>query len=398
MPDRTTIRYSRNGVCKPFLYAKDTQIHPFPLIFNLKQLFIRDSSATGRNSYWIAVATIVAGLSAGLFAYAFPVVAGAFWPFTDAKAAITPDPIIHDSTLALLTPATNPDPNPDKGASDLAITGGSALLPDDLGTDGASAGGAGAITLYQVRNGDSLSGIADMFNVSVNTILWANDIKDKTIHPGDTLVILPVTGVRYTVKSGGTLADIAKKYDADPEELAIFNGIDVNANLAAGTEIIVPGGEAQSSSSSTTKKPSSGTSVKLGVGTSVVTSGYFKNPLPGGILTQGIHGTNAVDIGAPSGTPIYAAAAGTVIVSKGNGAWNGGYGSYVVITHDNGTQTLYAHMSKDIATVGESITAGDLIGYVGRTGEATGNHLHFEVRGGKNPFGGCALMKACTLK
>ncbi len=251
--------------------------------------------------------------------------------------------------------------------------------------------------MYQVREGDSLSAIADMFQVSVNTILWANDLKSaKDIHPGDKLIILPVTGIRYTVKTGGTLSDIAKKYGADVDELAVFNGIDPSANIAAGTVIIVPGGE-QTAAKPTSTRPASGSKPVSG-GSTVVASGYFKNPVPGGILTQGIHGTNAVDVGAPAGTPIYAAAAGTVIISKGNGAWNGGYGSYVVITHANGTQTLYAHMSRDVAEVGETVAAGDLIGYVGRTGEATGNHLHFEVRGGTNPFRGCAAMKVCSFK
>ncbi len=355
-----------------------------------------------RNTYWALIAIAVAGLALTLFITIVPVSVDAFWPFASAKAQGAGEPpVLHDSTLALLDPATNIDPNPSKGATDIEMTSGSALLANsgpDGSLPGASVGGGGAISVYQVREGDSLSGIADMFGVSTNTILWANDIKDpKTIHAGDELIILPVSGVRYTVKKGGTLSDIAKLYDADVSEIAIFNGLDESATLAAGDTIIIPGAEQHTTASSKpasggTKKPSSGGS------TSVATSGFFRNPVPGGLLTQNIHGNNAVDIGAPSGTPIYAAAGGTVIISKGNGAWNGGYGSYVVITHSNGTQTLYAHMSKDVATVGAKVSAGDVIGYVGRTGEATGNHLHFEVRGGTNPFKGCATMKVCTFK
>lgn len=328
-----------------------------------------------------------------------PVSVDAFWPFAVASAQEAGEPpVIHDTSLALLDPATNIDPNPSKGPTDIEMTSGSALLANsspDGSLPGSSVSGGGAISVYEVREGDSLSGIADMFGVSTNTILWANDIKDKTIHAGDQLVILPVTGIRYTVKNGGTISDIAKLYDADIDEIALFNGISATDTLAAGDVLIIPGAEQHSTAkpSSGTKKPASG-----GSSTSVATSGYFRNPVPGAILTQSIHGNNGVDIGAPAGTPIYAAAAGTVIVSKGNGGWNGGYGSYVVITHANGTQTLYAHMSKDVATVGAKVSAGDIIGYVGRTGEATGNHLHFEVRGGTNPFKGCATMKVCTLK
>jgi murein DD-endopeptidase MepM/ murein hydrolase activator NlpD len=115
-------------------------------------------------------------------------------------------------------------------------------------------------------------------------------------------------------------------------------------------------------------------------------SGYFGNPLNGaGKLSQGLHGHNAVDIAAPPGTPIYAAASGTVTTVKSDGGWNSGYGNYVVISHPNGTSTLYAHMSS-VATSGGAVSKGSVIGYVGRTGEATGNHLHFEVHGAQNPF------------
>ncbi len=189
--------------------------------------------------------------------------------------------------------------------------------------------------------------------------------------------------MQHTVKSGETLSSIATKYHADAGEIATFNGLDADATVVVGSTLIIPGGEAasvSSSSSSSTKKAATTstkkatTSTKTGsdLGTATASSGYFSNPVPGAILTQGIHGNNGVDLGAPSGTPIHAAASGTVIVSKGNAAWNGGYGSYVVISHSNGMQTLYAHMSKDIATVGETVSKGDVIGYVGETGEATG--------------------------
>jgi murein DD-endopeptidase MepM/ murein hydrolase activator NlpD len=114
-------------------------------------------------------------------------------------------------------------------------------------------------------------------------------------------------------------------------------------------------------------------------------SGYFGNPLPGGRKSQGLHGHNGVDISAPAGTPIYAAASGTVTTVKNDGGWNSGYGNYVVISHPNGTSTLYAHMSR-VAASGGSVSKGSVIGYVGMTGSSTGNHLHFEVHGAKNPF------------
>lgn len=117
-------------------------------------------------------------------------------------------------------------------------------------------------------------------------------------------------------------------------------------------------------------------------------TGYFSLPVPSAIRTQSIHGHNAVDLANKTGTPIFAAADGKVIVSKFDGKWNGGYGNYVVISHPNGMQTLYAHMSDVLVSVGDKVTQGQTIGKMGETGLATGPHLHFEVRGGKNPFAG----------
>ena len=109
-------------------------------------------------------------------------------------------------------------------------------------------------------------------------------------------------------------------------------------------------------------------------------------PLARYVETQGIHGYNGVDLGAPSGTPIMASADGDVIVAKAGG-YNGGYGSYVVIQHANGSQTLYAHMSKVSTYAGATVKQGQVIGGVGSTGRSTGAHLHLEIRNGpKNPF------------
>ena len=140
---------------------------------------------------------------------------------------------------------------------------------------------------------------------------------------------------------------------------------------------MVPGGEIEAP---TPTRTYSQTTVATGGGSS-----GFVHPLPGSIRTQGIHGYNGIDFGAPVGTPVRAAAAGSVIVAKGSG-WNGGYGLYVVVKHGNGTQTLYAHMSRLAVSSGSNVSAGQTIGYVGNTGRSTGSHLHFEVRGARNPF------------
>ncbi len=322
--------------------------------------------------------------------------AQAFWPFSSPAAAQSLS-FGPDSSVAALHAATNSDPNPYKNPVALATTGGSALIADSgpSGTlaDVASSTPSDHISLYVVRAGDRLSDISKMFGVSVNTIVWANSLgSTRDIHPGQQLVILPVSGVEHKVAKGETLASIAKKFGGDANEIAEFNGLDSGAALTVGATIIVPGGELAAPPTSSTHKvaanPFRGDS-------GPAYSGYYVNPVPGALLTQRLHGWNGVDLGAARGTPIHAAAAGLVIVAKNNGGWNGGYGNYVVLTHDNGTQTLYAHATSVIVSIGQSVGQGQVIGYVGRTGEATGPHLHFEVRGAKNPFSTCPLRAVC---
>jgi LysM repeat protein len=278
------------------------------------------------------------------------------------------------------------------GGGDINVVDGMVLVAESgiSGTtlDIEKAENAGQISVYEVREGDTISQIAAMFEVSVNTIRWANDL-EGTIQPGQKLVILPVTGLTHTVKSGGTIADVAEIYEADVTEIALFNGLDENVQLQPGDEIIVPhvdhGGSQNSKSNN--KFVSTGK-------TQSVSPGYYTNPVPGGIITQELHGYNGVDIAAAYNTPILAAAAGQVITSK-QGGWNGGYGNYVVISHNNGTQTLYSHNSSNIVYVGQYVEKGEVIGYMGSTGRSTGNHLHFETRGAQNVLNSCSLGSVC---
>ena len=290
-------------------------------------------------------------------------------------------------TMPLLETAFNPETENGKGGIEINIANQNALLPDS-GPIGTMADieeaipQTGQISLYIVKEGDTLSGIAKMFNVTVNTIIWANDIKyGGLIRPGQELIILPVTGIRYTVKKGDTLRAIAKRYKGDVEEIIKFNNLNPNETLTAGRTIIIPNGEYSSPRiryyySSRTKK------------SSPYYRGYYLRPINGGRKTQGIHGYNGVDLAAACGTPIMASASGDVIVSKSYG-WNAGAGKYVVIRHPNNTQTLYAHMSKIIVYRGWHVVKGQIIGYIGSTGLSTGCHVHFEIRGRnapRNPF------------
>ncbi|MDO8561965.1 MAG: M23 family metallopeptidase [bacterium] len=303
-------------------------------------------------------------------------------------------------TMTLLQPAVNIDPNAARGGGDITIVDGSALMPEE-GPSGTVAdiekSKNATISVYVVREEDTLTGIAKLFRVSPSTILWANDLpRNAVLKIGQTLIILPVTGVRYTVESGDTLVSIAKKFGADAADIANFNGIDDDM-IVVGMKLIIPDGEiavaavvaAPASSAPSSAPFRSGAiagSRNGGPSGTVAEITYYIRPIVGGTRTQGIHGYNGVDLAAPKGTPILASATGDVIVAKGSG-WNGGYGNYIVIQHGNGSQTLYSHASKVIVYAGEHVVQGQVIGYVGATGKATGPHVHFEIRNGiRNPF------------
>ena len=285
----------------------------------------------------------------------------------------------NSQTMDLLEGYLNINPT---GAGDveIAIADGVALEPN--GGSGESfvelwKSGPGQISVYVVRKGDTLSEIAEMFGVSTNTIVWANDIKRGVIKEGQELVILPISGVRHVVKKGDTLKSLATKYKADLGDILSYNGLSADAKINAGDIVIIPDGVISATQTSLARTSGSQTYPAY--------SGFYLRPIVGGRKTQGIHGNNGIDLAAPTGTSILASADGKIIVSRAGG-YNGGYGIYVVISHANGTQTLYAHMSKNNVSVGQNVIQGQVIGAVGSTGKSTGPHLHFEVRGAKNPF------------
>lgn len=235
------------------------------------------------------------------------------------------------------------------------------------------------IATYTVQEGDNLSFIASDFGVSVNTIIWANNLRNAdAIKPGVELKIPPVTGVVHNIKKGDTVSSIAKKYAVEEGKIISFNFLPQEGDLQIGQEIIVPGGKlatpVTSVASSTVKRfanlPNLGD--------------FFMTPTTGRNWGR-IHGRNGVDLANSCGTPIYAAADGSVNLAKASG-WNGGFGKFVRIAHPNGTQTLYAHASKILVGIGDHIARGQQIAAMGSTGRSTGCHLHFEVHGARNPL------------
>jgi len=277
--------------------------------------------------------------------------------------------------VSIITPPT------DNKNSHIPVIEGNALV-SDIGPSGSAPDSpvskptSDQISIYVVREGDTLSQIADMYDVTVNTIKWGNDLPSNTLKAGQTLVILPISGVKHTVVKGDNIASVAKKYKGDIDEIMDYNNLQKGDSLTVGSVIIIPDGEVVVPPSSIKWTGSSGLKEY---------AGYYLKPVARSIKTQGIHGYNGIDLAAPVGTPIMASADGQVIISR-TGGWNGGYGNYIVIRHGNGTQTLYAHTSRNNVSAGDSVNQGDVIGAVGNTGKSTGPHLHFEIRGAKNPF------------
>lgn len=222
---------------------------------------------------------------------------------------------------------------------------------------------------YTVKSGDTLSSIAAEFDISLNTILWANDLSSTTIKKGQELIILPISGVLYSVKRNDTLGGIAKIYKGDVGEIIAFNGLSNEGDIFIGDILIIPNG----------KMPSRISHIAL----TPVGESYFIFPCEGKI-TQGLHPFNAIDIANSCGKPIVAAASGTV---QRAGWINNIYGRIVTILHPNGVVTYYGHLSKVLVVPGQRVSAGDIIANIGNSGHtlgATGCHLHFEVRNARN--------------
>lgn len=253
-------------------------------------------------------------------------------------------------------------------------------LENDLST---MAGGKNSqIAKYTVQEGDTVSFIASDFGVSINTIIWANHLKNiDSISPGDELTIPPVSGVIHTVKSGETVSSIAKKYRAKEDEITAFNKLPLDGSIRVGNELIVPDGQmtGQKIASSNVKTAAIKRFAYL-----PDLGDFFMTPANGRNWGY-IHGRNGVDIAASCGTPILAAANGVAAIADAVG-WNGGFGKYIKLVHANGTETVYAHNSKILVNQGTPIERGQQIALMGTTGRSTGCHLHFEVHGARNPL------------
>lgn len=234
---------------------------------------------------------------------------------------------------------------------------------------------------YVVKEGDTVSTIAEKFGVSADTIRWQNNLATKaSIKVGQTLQILPVTGVSHKVQKGDTVYSIAKHYDTSAQSIVDFPyntfSNDETFELAIGQTIIVPDGVKPADILWQPLARVKQTTPNAG---SVTASGNFVWPTGGTITQRFVWYHKGIDIANHSAPAVLAADAGTVSVPS---YMPGGYGNYVVIDHGNGYRTLYAHMAQINVIGGQTVRRGDVIGKMGSTGRSTGTHLHFEVIAG----------------
>lgn len=231
------------------------------------------------------------------------------------------------------------------------------------------------VLTYHVQENDTVLGIAQKFGLKGTSLLWANDAladNPDLLRVGQRLNILPVDGALHTVVKGDTIESIAAYYKVKPEVITGYPGNELSPpyTLQPGQKLIIPGGiKPYIPKRVTVYEGPIPKDAKKG-------SGAFVWPMSGIITQKYWQGHQAIDIYAPKGTPIVASDSGFVAVVRYS---NVSYGNTVIIDHGNGFQTLYSHFSVIYVEVGQSVAKGEVLGLCGRTGKATGPHLHFEI-------------------
>lgn len=250
------------------------------------------------------------------------------------------------------------------------------------------------VMVYLVQSGDNLSLIASRFDLSIETLYWYNEMENADLlSVGQELEIPPMDGLIHEVEAGETLEAIAQEYDVRIGSLIAYapNNLREPYTLQEGQEIFIPGAAKPIPRPVVTWRPATTTSSSW----FRISAPPYAN-LPGGerfswpvigLITDrfGWTGTRwhrGLDIAAPRGTPIYSAAAGTVVYA----GWQSSAGYYVELDHGEGWVTRYHHMMQQPeVTAGQWVERGQLLGFIGCTGWCTGPHVHFEVRYNGDP-------------
>ncbi|MBO5137116.1 MAG: M23 family metallopeptidase [Spirochaetaceae bacterium] len=226
-------------------------------------------------------------------------------------------------------------------------------------------------TTYIVKTGDTISQISRKFGLTnISTLIGVNNIGNvRQLRAGQKLIVPSVDGLNYTVESNDTLEGLSVRYNVAVEDILDVNDLSSDT-LVQGQQLFIPGAKLDSS---TLKKAMGELFIYPLSGNWRLTSRFGKRADP---FTGVDSSHTGIDMAMSQGSPIKAAMSGKII---GIGYTNV-YGNYVIIDHENGYQTLYAHMQKPCTLKkGQYVNQGAQIGLVGNTGYSTGPHLHFTV-------------------
>jgi murein DD-endopeptidase MepM/ murein hydrolase activator NlpD len=222
-------------------------------------------------------------------------------------------------------------------------------------------------TSYTVRSGDSISGIAQRFNLSMDTVISFNNIQDaRSLKVGSTLAIPNSSGLRYRVRRGDYLGGIAKKFGVALNELLDWNSLETSV-IVPGQDLFIPGGRL---SEMERNRVFGRLFIYPTRGRITDRYGMRRDPFTG---MRRFH--NGVDLAGPVGTPVVATMSGKVAML----GYNPTYGKYLILTHPEGFQTLYGHLDTFRVQKGESVKQGQRIADMGNSGYSTGSHLHFSI-------------------
>jgi len=307
-----------------------------------------------------------------------------------SEAVITPLEQQYLDNLSAYQPQAIVDENGEEITDDqLPISSsGDSLVKQDTAATKISKKPRESTIAYEVKAGDSISTIAFEFDISVNTILWENNLTAYSIiKPGDKLAILPVSGVTHTVTKGESLRSLSSVYEFDEAAFYELNKIAKNQGLKIGQKLLIPGGKKSYTQNGNIARRDvqkyNGLSVignlkKIIIppGSAPILGNMMNWPAAGKRITQYYSWRHTgLDIANKIGTNLYAADSGTVEIL----GWGRGYGNQILINHGGGKKTRYAHLSKFYVKKGDYVAKGQTIGAMGSTGWSTGSHLHFEV-------------------
>ncbi|HOO70925.1 MAG TPA: peptidoglycan DD-metalloendopeptidase family protein [Spirochaetota bacterium] len=235
------------------------------------------------------------------------------------------------------------------------------------------------LTQYTIKHRDNLWGIARKFNISHRFIIDANNITDPDmLIPGTKLNVPNKIGIYHRVHRGDSIYCLSKKYRVSSEKIITQNRVNPRA-LAVGQMLFIPDAR---SMAHVVKKNKITDPEKSAVFQQFACTWPLKGKVTSGFGTRKdpFSGKKkfhcGIDISAPEGTPIHAAAEGRVIFS----GWKNGYGKVIVLRHENSYISVYAHNYRNLVKKGDIIQNGQDIALSGKTGAVTGAHLHFEIR------------------